>query len=520
MKFLETCSFRAHIRLALLLASAATVGLTAIGLIGMGAQTLLKDTQDELAMSAKLLGDRSAAALAFDNKNFATTTLEVLLQNPAVEVACLFDAQGKLFTNYLKPEIKDHSAGCQPWRTEALKQQTSSRYEGGRIIVSQLIFMNEEGVSVDMVGTLIIVASPIRLQSFIYQQTITGLMVVAVAMLLAWLLSLALEKRISHPVMQLVEVAQRIHERKDYCLQSEPLLKNELGILLVAFKDLLRERDAAHAHLLERSMEVEHVYRLSKSRLKEAKRAFDKPLHSLRGCYAIFQGRVMGHTLHDGYLQFLDDVQNDMETHDMMLESALTLTELYETALKHNKASLSLVTVLQTCFKKVPPAQLQLQLPPQVVSQDPRLLVYSATFEKMLEMFVGYYQLCREQQPLPLFLEAEILQTPSRLCLRLLIRVQSKSPRSDNLEQLIRQVKKGDLDFSAAGNDPYEPQQGNLILEQMGSEAEEYKFLIDSMSYLGASNKIIVSSDVQLCALEATLDLSSCLQRNDQLVKL
>ena len=61
-----------------------------------------KNTRDDLSTLATIIGNRSTAALLFQDMELANENLGVLNTLPAVQAACLYDASGAVFAQLLK----------------------------------------------------------------------------------------------------------------------------------------------------------------------------------------------------------------------------------------------------------------------------------------------------------------------------------------------------------------------------------------------------------------------------------
>ncbi|KJV05098.1 CHASE sensor domain-containing protein [Methylocucumis oryzae] len=63
-----------------------------------------RKAQDELTTLATLIGNRSIAAVMFQDTKLAEENLSVLNMQPTVQAACLYDAKGVQFSRLLKNE--------------------------------------------------------------------------------------------------------------------------------------------------------------------------------------------------------------------------------------------------------------------------------------------------------------------------------------------------------------------------------------------------------------------------------
>ena len=67
-----------------------------------------KNTRDDLSTLAQIVGNRSTAALMFEDRDLANENLAVFNNLPDVQTACLYDAQGAVFAQLQKKRDELH----------------------------------------------------------------------------------------------------------------------------------------------------------------------------------------------------------------------------------------------------------------------------------------------------------------------------------------------------------------------------------------------------------------------------
>ncbi len=98
----ENASIRGRLTAGIMAASAGSVLLTVLVISAIGFYEIRRDMQEELSVSASLVGDRNAAALLFGDDRLAENNLRVLGARQAVESACLYDSAGHVFARYVR----------------------------------------------------------------------------------------------------------------------------------------------------------------------------------------------------------------------------------------------------------------------------------------------------------------------------------------------------------------------------------------------------------------------------------
>jgi PAS domain S-box-containing protein len=179
-----------------------------------------------LSATAGIIADHCIAALVLKDKKDARATLASFHADPRIAAAALYDAQGNLFVRY--PAQKPVSAfPPQPDRA-------GYRFDGARLILFQPV---EDGST--RVGMLYLTSDPQRLfvRLRVYGEIV--LLILFGSVLVALVISNSLQRRITRPILALVEVAKAVSERGDYALRAKKLSGDETGLLTDAFNRML-----------------------------------------------------------------------------------------------------------------------------------------------------------------------------------------------------------------------------------------------------------------------------------------
>jgi PAS domain S-box-containing protein len=197
-----------------------------------GTRQILK--QNTLVM-ADVIGANSSASLAFKDKNTAAETLAALRAEPYVLSACLYNANGEVFATYHRGDIK------------AITPPPPGD-EGVTFGPKTLNVFHKIKLDGEIIGTLFIQSD----LQVIYERLKTYLGIVGLVMLsstvVAFFLSLWLQKLISGPILYLANTANEVANRKNYSIRADKTSSDEMGELIDRFNEMLsaiQERDAA-----------------------------------------------------------------------------------------------------------------------------------------------------------------------------------------------------------------------------------------------------------------------------------
>ena len=184
---------------------------------------------NDMAAQAQLLGQTTATALAFDDSKVATNHLAVLQSRPQVRAAALYDARGKLFATYTAAD--DRTAF-----------PTAPEAEGVRIQQRELAVFAPVFENGELVGTVYLRAD-YELYDRIVSYAVIAVVVLAVAMVVAYLTSMRLQRLVTRPILSIANVAREVLQQRDYSRRAEKMSDDEVGALVESFNDMMAETE-------------------------------------------------------------------------------------------------------------------------------------------------------------------------------------------------------------------------------------------------------------------------------------
>jgi len=237
IKFVNNLSIKRKLLLTLIFPSVISLFFAGLLLVVLEISEFQKNTRDDLSTLATIIGNRSNAALLFQDMDLANENLGVLNTLPAVQAACLYDVHGAVFAQLLKNNQQGLSCPL------TIKDE-KSRFENVHLFVVQPIIQDA-----DILGTVYIHAD--FTQSYWRKIQFTGLLflVLVGVSIITFFLSAPLLRLISSPIKKLVTTVKAISDTKDYSLRAVKVNNDELGVLVDAFNDLIGTVDAQNESL-------------------------------------------------------------------------------------------------------------------------------------------------------------------------------------------------------------------------------------------------------------------------------
>ena len=247
-------SIRFKLTLLILSASALAVLLASLGFAVYERQSYRASAVRELTALADTLGANTAASLAFNDQRTAKEMLSALATEPNVLVACLYDNQGRIFTEYRSP-------GGSPSLVLPALRRDGSYFDGDSLTLFRGVQLNGEHT-----GSIALLFDLRGFRSLLLQYAKIAILVLLVSVCATFLASLRFARSIGDPLVQLAAVARRISTEKDYSVRAGIRSGGETGLLVDSFNEMLsriESREQALQDALSSLHESEERYALA-----------------------------------------------------------------------------------------------------------------------------------------------------------------------------------------------------------------------------------------------------------------
>ena len=223
-----------------MIASTVALLLVSAGFVAFEVFTFRNTMKSDLLTLARFIGDRSTAALSFNDQNDAEEELHALIYRKHIAAAAFYDEKGNLFAIYPPQAAREI-----PTHPESnAKGEDIERFEPNRLIAFHQIKMDVDG---RMIGTVFLESDLQELhQRFKDYLGIVGLFMVA-SFLVTLFLSSLLQRVITRPIFDLAKTARTVTAEKNYSVRVAKHGRDELGQLVDGFNEMLgqiQDRDS------------------------------------------------------------------------------------------------------------------------------------------------------------------------------------------------------------------------------------------------------------------------------------
>ena len=263
-----------HKFVALMLLTTLVALLVALGaMAGYDLRAYHRDLVDDMQTQAALLGRNSAAALTFDDPQVARENLGLLRIRPQVAAAAIYDARGALFASYRR-----EGGDAVPARPEA----EGERVEGRELLVFRRIASGGETL-----GTVYLRAE-YGLVARVLDYAGIGAAVLALALLVAFLMTSRMQRIVIHPILDIARIAREVIERGDYSRRARKMSEDEVGTLVDSFNAMLAEIERRTGALEEANREVLRLNEGLEARVRERTEQLEAANRELEAfCYSV-----------------------------------------------------------------------------------------------------------------------------------------------------------------------------------------------------------------------------------------
>jgi signal transduction histidine kinase/CheY-like chemotaxis protein len=278
MRWIRNLSIVAKLRV--IVVYAAAVALLVASVLYMSAEVLnqRRSLAQHLLTLATTAGTNTTAALTFSDRADARNVLRSLRADPNIRAVTLYDAAGNVFVDvilngeYVSPAQRLRSWGIH----DAVSGKQAVRFSGLSRAHIQVPVMLDG----DHVGTIHVDADLAQLYTQLQNSLENMLLGLALAGLVAYVMSIRLQRVIVNPLGDLVQLVRNVRESKNFSIRAEKDIDDEFGALIDGFNEMLEELEKRDLNLHVYQYELEKLVRertaLLDTAVAEAREALER----------------------------------------------------------------------------------------------------------------------------------------------------------------------------------------------------------------------------------------------------
>jgi signal transduction histidine kinase/DNA-binding response OmpR family regulator len=268
MRWIGNLSLAAKLRVIIVYASGVALLVASVLYMSGEALSLRHSLAEHLLTLATTVSENTTGALTLADRSLARNVLGTLRTDPNIRSVTLYDAKGKVFVDV--PFVLDAAAPeerLQAWAiTQAVHDKRTIRYRGLTLVHIEVPVVLDG----DQVGTIHVDADLEELYSQLQISLGSTLLALVVAGLVAYVLSTRLQRVITAPVSELLEVTRKVRESKNFAIRGVTHTDDEFGALTVGINEMLTELEKRDLNLRVYQNELETRVRERTVRLDAA----------------------------------------------------------------------------------------------------------------------------------------------------------------------------------------------------------------------------------------------------------
>jgi signal transduction histidine kinase/ActR/RegA family two-component response regulator len=235
----QETSIRRKLMTMMMLTCAASIGILATTFIFYELLTTRNVARETASTLARVVASSSTASLAFHDEDDANEVLATLRNEPFILAAALYDDKGNIFATY--PRDLDRSILPPSAPADGLK------FEGMALEGFQVV--SETGDRI--LGRLFLRVDMVPIYARFGLYGAIAVVLTLIALLVAYILCIVFQRRLSDPIMSLASTANAVSERGDFSVRAPSTRIRELQALTTAFNHMLERIEEQNSRLRE-----------------------------------------------------------------------------------------------------------------------------------------------------------------------------------------------------------------------------------------------------------------------------
>ena len=246
MSFIQNLSIKWKLTWMMVFICVVTLALVFITILALDRIRFRESAVNNLSSLTRVIVENSAASLSFGDSIAASQILATLIAVPSIELACVYDATGRLFALYRRSDINQSAP-------------PSSAMVYGQILTNDSIgVFAPVDIGGDHLGSVFLRSDLRELTARQRQYTEIVTIVLIASLVVAFLLATVLQKIISGPLMGLAQTARAISENRNYTVRAEKQAGDDVGVVIDAFNEMLSQIEKRDDTLQKTQDELEN----------------------------------------------------------------------------------------------------------------------------------------------------------------------------------------------------------------------------------------------------------------------
>ncbi|MBN2103650.1 HAMP domain-containing protein [bacterium] len=237
----------------------------------------------DLEILAEMIGSNCTASLLFNIPSDAEEIVSALKAHPSIRSGKIYTADGSQLTSYRRSDVDS-------LQSKQMIQKTVEHYlnityiESNRLphtllsrkyhlfLENRLALFHPVVLDNELIGMVYLETDLTAIEER-FQNSITAMAaVMLISFLVIYLLTAKLQYFITKPISYLSLLAKRVSTERDYSIRADKFSKDEIGLLIESFNDMLSQIEYRDNTIQETSVQLEKQTEKLKNELKKRRK--------------------------------------------------------------------------------------------------------------------------------------------------------------------------------------------------------------------------------------------------------
>ena len=336
------------------------------------------DMINEMLLVSKILSDDISSALVYKEKDVVDESLNSLLVNENIILACVFDLQDKEFTRYAKSNIFNCS--------ELLNINKKFNFISEGTFKNSLVSVTDIKLDTIKRGKLYIISSLQRINDKTKRALFNAILLFIIIIFISYFISSMLQKSISSPILELANVSYAV-KSGDFESRGKYISSDEVGELTESFNNMLDAvQDAKlnlEAKVKKRTVDLEKAIKIKEDFLSNMSHEIRTPIHGIMN-YAEFLVSDWTKLKDSQRFDFIKKLYSNSDRLLSLINNLLDLSKLEAKKMEFNFTINNINDLIKNAIIEVAPLHIEKDLKLELVADTAHIANFDT--ERILQV--------------------------------------------------------------------------------------------------------------------------------------
>lgn len=309
--------------------------------------------QDAIQL-ARLIGENNIASIYFNQQKSAQKNLlDILSVDEKVLYGCIFFSKDSIFAYYERKWLDFQPPAGRDKINYIIENQASFRRSFTPVFREEEILSNLKEKYLDVfvpishenerISTVFLRIDLQVLYNRYGQYLLVFFAIMLFTLLLAYLISIPLQRLISKPILALSQATHDISMRKDYSLRLSKQSNDEIGMLVSGFNEMLAEIERQNKDLIQAKEQAERSAKIKEQFLANMSHEIRTPMNGVKPVIDL----MLDTELTDKQRKYIEIIKSSADNLLVIINDILDITKIESGQLVFEEDIIELNTVIE-----------------------------------------------------------------------------------------------------------------------------------------------------------------------------